>query len=55
MRFDFIVDEDLDVHLMEVNMSPNLNPTPHVRKNRLMFQQVIHDTLKLVGVGSYLR
>ena len=27
VRFDFLIDENLEIHLMEVNMSPNLTPT----------------------------
>ena len=51
VRFDFVVDEDLNVYLMEANMSPNLS-SAHFPPNRLLYEQVIHSVLRLVGVYS---
>jgi len=51
VRFDFVVDEDLNVYLMEANMSPNLS-SAHFPPNRLLYEQVIHSVLRLVGVVS---
>jgi len=54
VRFDFVVDNDFDVWLMEVNLSPNLTPTkPKYEPNALGYEQVVHNVLKLVGAGSY--
>ncbi|KAK8735160.1 hypothetical protein OTU49_005532 [Cherax quadricarinatus] len=50
MRFDFVVDDQLKVHLMEANMSPNLS-SAHFKENRLLYEQVIYNLLSLVGVG----
>jgi len=49
VRFDFVLDEDLNVYLMEANMSPNLS-SAHFPANRLLYEQVVHSLLRLVGV-----
>uniref|UniRef100_A0A1B0CSE5 Tubulin polyglutamylase ttll6 n=2 Tax=Lutzomyia longipalpis TaxID=7200 RepID=A0A1B0CSE5_LUTLO len=54
MRFDFIVDENLRVFLLEANMSPNLS-SAHFKPNKLLYEQVIYNALKLVGIGSVVR
>lgn len=53
LRFDLIVDDKLQVHLMEVNMSPNLS-SAHFKPNALLYQQILYNVLNLVGVGSPL-
>ncbi|KAK9885024.1 hypothetical protein WA026_009250 [Henosepilachna vigintioctopunctata] len=53
MRFDFIVDEDLNVFLLEANMSPNLS-SAHFPPNQLLYQQVLYNMFSLVGVGHRL-
>ncbi|XP_055527611.1 probable tubulin polyglutamylase ttll-15 [Wyeomyia smithii] len=53
MRFDLVVDNTLRVFLMEANMSPNLS-SAHFKPNRLLYEQVIYNFLRLVGVGSDL-
>lgn len=53
MRFDLVVDNDLNVYLMEANMSPNLS-SAHFAQNQLLYEQVIYNLLNLVGVGSSL-
>ncbi|KAJ7384746.1 Tubulin-tyrosine ligase [Desmophyllum pertusum] len=53
VRFDFILDADLKVWLMEVNMSPNLSSAAH-SDNKLMYEQVIFNLLGLVGVATKL-
>ncbi|XP_078000653.1 putative tubulin polyglutamylase ttll-15 [Glandiceps talaboti] len=50
VRFDFVLDENLNVYLMEVNMSPNLS-SKHFGPNKLMYEQVIYNYLNLVGVA----
>lgn len=53
-RFDFLLDENLNVYLVEVNMSPNLTPAePRFESNAITNEQIVHDTLQLVGAGSY--
>ncbi|XP_050514072.1 probable tubulin polyglutamylase ttll-15 isoform X1 [Diabrotica virgifera virgifera] len=51
MRFDFLVDENLKIYLLEANMSPNLS-SAHFPPNRLLYQQVLYNVLGLVGVGE---
>lgn len=53
VRFDFILDSDLKVWLMEVNMSPNLSSAAH-SDNKLMYEQVVFNLLGLVGVATKL-
>nr|XP_039264133.1 probable tubulin polyglutamylase ttll-15 [Styela clava] len=50
VRFDFVLDEDLNVYAMEVNMSPNLS-SGHFADNARMYRQVIFNTLSLVGIA----
>lgn len=53
MRFDLVIDDNLKVHLLEANMSPNLS-SAHFLQNTLLYEQVIYNMLNLVGVGSSL-
>jgi len=54
LRFDFVVDKELNVHLMEVNMSPEMNFEKDMNERlKTMSLQVVKDTLNLVGAGSY--
>ncbi|XP_070502903.1 probable tubulin polyglutamylase ttll-15 [Chironomus tepperi] len=54
LRFDFIVDKELNVHLLEINMSPDMNfENEKDQKLRTMSLEVVNDTLKIVGAGSY--
>ncbi|KAL9894521.1 tubulin tyrosine ligase-like 15 isoform 2-T5 [Glossina fuscipes fuscipes] len=54
MRFDFIIDEDLRVYLMEANMSPNLS-SGHFKPNALLYEQILYSAFSLVGVSSLVR
>ena len=54
-RFDFLIDAKLKLHLMEVNLSPNLHAGPKIRHNRHIMESAIYNYLNLVGVGSYLK
>ncbi|XP_071963144.1 probable tubulin polyglutamylase ttll-15 [Antedon mediterranea] len=49
-RFDFVLDKDLNLYLMEVNMSPNLS-TGHFSANKLLYEQVIYNTFSLIDVA----
>lgn len=51
MRFDFAVDDDLNVFIMEANMSPNLS-SAHYPTNRLLYMQVLFNLFSLVGLNS---
>ncbi|KAG7202599.1 hypothetical protein KM043_009789 [Ampulex compressa] len=54
VRFDFTLDEDLNVYMMEANMSPNLS-SAHYPPNQLLYEQVIYNLFALVGIGQRLR
>lgn len=49
VRFDFALDEDLNVYLMEANMSPNLASAKYP-ENRLIYEKVLFSLFSLVGV-----
>ena len=40
VRFDFVVGSDMQLYLMEANMSPNLS-SKHFALNRRLYEQVI--------------
>lgn len=50
VRFDFVLDRNLKLFLLEVNMSPNLS-SGHFPPNRLLYEQVVFGLLNLVGVA----
>lgn len=54
VRFDFIVDKNLNVFLMEANMSPNLS-SRHFPPNRLIYEQVLNSYFSLVGLTQFAR
>nr|XP_054758749.1 probable tubulin polyglutamylase ttll-15 [Lytechinus pictus] len=50
MRFDFVLDEELNVFLMEVNMSPNLS-SAHFTENIHLYERVVYNVLSVNGVA----
>lgn len=53
VRFDFVVDEDLNVYVMEANMSPNLSSS-HFAPNKLLYEQVVYNILSVAGIANTL-
>ncbi|CAL7950013.1 unnamed protein product [Xylocopa violacea] len=51
IRIDFALDEDLNVYIMEANMSPNLS-SAHYPPNQLLYEQVIYNLFSLVGIAQ---
>ena len=52
VRFDFVIDDELNVYLMEANMSPNLS-SQHFSANAGLYEEVVDALLRLVGaVGA---
>lgn len=51
VRFDFVLDEQLNVFIMEANMSPNLS-SAHYPPNRLLYEQVLFNLFALLGIGQ---
>lgn len=51
VRFDFVVDEDLNIYIMEANMSPNLS-SKHFAPNKQLYEQVIFNVLSLAGLAQ---
>lgn len=49
VRFDFLVDSQLNVHLLEANMSPNLS-SAHFKQNARLYEQVIYNLLSVLGL-----
>lgn len=54
VRFDFLIDASLNLHLMEVNLSPNLHAVDKNIQSKPLFESVIYNYMNLVGVGTYL-
>ncbi|KAK6989903.1 tubulin polyglutamylase TTLL4 [Biomphalaria glabrata] len=54
MRFDFVLDENLNIYLMEANMSPNLS-SDHFKENARLYKHVIFNLLNLVGISHFPR
>lgn len=54
MRFDFTLDENLNVYVMEANMSPNLS-SAHFPPNQLLYEQVLFNLFALIGVARRTR
>ncbi|CAD5226493.1 unnamed protein product [Bursaphelenchus okinawaensis] len=50
-RFDFLIDEDLNVYLMEANMSPNLS-SQHFKPNALLYEQLLINMFSLLGISN---
>lgn len=51
VRFDFVLDEALGVHLLEANMSPNLS-SAHFAANGPFYEQLLFSLFSLVGLGA---
>ncbi|XP_066583542.1 probable tubulin polyglutamylase ttll-15 [Prorops nasuta] len=54
IRFDFTLDENLNVYTMEANMSPNLSAA-HFPPNQLLYEQVIFNLFALIGIGKRVK
>jgi len=53
VRFDLIVDEDLNIYLLEINMSPSLSSN-YLKGNRIIYEQVVFNALSVSGVVNTL-
>ncbi|XP_059478151.1 probable tubulin polyglutamylase ttll-15 [Neocloeon triangulifer] len=53
VRVDFILDDTMKIHLIEVNMSPSLSSIGYA-PNGKRFEQVAFSLLSLVGLANYL-
>ncbi|KAH8040024.1 hypothetical protein HPB51_009280 [Rhipicephalus microplus] len=51
VRFDFVLDDALGVHLLEANMSPNLS-SAHFPANGPFYEQLLFSLFSLVGLGA---
>lgn len=47
-----IFDEDFDLFLLEVNMSPNLLATNAKIQNKVLFENLLFNLFNLIGVGT---
>lgn len=54
-RFDFILDEDLNLYLIEINQSPNVNPSVKLYRDRRMYENLLFDSFTLLGIGKYIK
>jgi glutathione synthase/RimK-type ligase-like ATP-grasp enzyme len=47
------MDENQNLYLMEINMSPNITPTAKkYEKNAKIREKMVYDTVSLVGIAS---
>lgn len=53
VRFDFVVDEHLNIYIMEANMSPNLSSL-HFKPNKRLYEQVVYNVLSVAGIANTL-
>ena len=55
VRFDFILNEDLEPFVSEVNLSPGTTPNSQIgERASTTNEQLVYNTLNLVGAGSYV-
>ncbi|KAI4490348.1 hypothetical protein M0802_010725 [Mischocyttarus mexicanus] len=54
VRFDFIIDKNMNVHTMEANMSPNLS-SAHYPANQLLYEQVLFNLFSLIGINRRVK
>lgn len=54
-RFDFMLDGDLNLYLIEVNQSPNVNPSEKLSRDRRMFESLLFESFTLLGIGHYMK
>ena len=57
IRIDFLIDENFEPHLSEANMSPAAPPGSSIFEqwnHQTSYEQVIYNTVNLVGGGSFL-
>ncbi|PIC27136.1 hypothetical protein B9Z55_019480 [Caenorhabditis nigoni] len=50
-RFDFVVDDELNVFLMKANMSPNLS-SGHFKQNQILYEKVLMNIFSLTGISK---
>ncbi|CRK90324.1 CLUMA_CG004032, isoform A [Clunio marinus] len=50
LRFDFILDSKLQLYLMEVNMSPNLEAHARIRNTKPILENVLYNFFRLIGI-----
>jgi hypothetical protein len=53
-RFDFILDNDLNLFLIEINQSPNVNPSALLYRDQRLFENLLFNVFTLIGVGHYM-
>lgn len=54
LRFDFILDEDIDIHLLKVKLSPTLHAEGKSSQLETLFEQIAYNLFNIVGIGSHL-
>ncbi|KAL7010901.1 hypothetical protein ACKWTF_014001 [Chironomus riparius] len=55
IRFDMILDNNLDLHLIEINQHPNLYPSANFIQNKFLYENLIFNLFNLIGVGTSYR
>lgn len=47
-----IFDENFNLFLLEINMSPNLMVTPQTSLNKFMFENLLYNLFNLIGIAT---
>jgi Tubulin-tyrosine ligase family len=50
-----MLDDDLNLYLIEINQSPNINPSEKLYRDRRMFENLLFDSFTLLGIGRYIK
>jgi tubulin monoglycylase TTLL15 len=54
-RFDFMLDAEANLYLIEINQSPNVNPSEKLWRDQRMFESLLFDVFTLLGIGRYVK
>jgi hypothetical protein len=52
VRFDMMFNENFDIFLLEVNMSPNMQASQKISLHKYFFESVLYNLFNLIGVGA---
>lgn len=50
-----MLDNDMNLYLVEINQSPNVNPSEKLYRDRRMFESLLFDSFTLLGIGHYVK
>ncbi|KAG5669197.1 hypothetical protein PVAND_017090 [Polypedilum vanderplanki] len=54
-RFDMILDNNLNLHVIEVNQHPNIYPSKYFYRNKVLYENLLYNLFTLIGAGTNFR